>query len=151
VPKATFVLGTESGMVTPIVNAVKASFPQGSTTEIEIVFPVSDDAVTATGEEEMKLVPGVQGGEGCSSAGGCASCPFMKMNDLDKLVDMVDKLEDDGAIPKALDVRMAKSRGDLKIGDKSVAQLGGEPIGYMNSLMANRTLPEELKEYVTRA
>ena len=34
-------------------------------------------------------MPGVSGGEGCSTAGGCASCPFMKMNDLDSLVDVV--------------------------------------------------------------
>eukprot|EP00929_Paragymnodinium_shiwhaense_P081085 TRINITY_DN4235_c0_g1_i3.p1 TRINITY_DN4235_c0_g1~~TRINITY_DN4235_c0_g1_i3.p1 ORF type:complete len:504 (+),score=106.64 TRINITY_DN4235_c0_g1_i3:64-1575(+) len=150
-PKVRFILGTESGMVTPIVNAVKASFPEGSTTEVDIVFPVSQDAVTATGEENTPLVPGVQGGEGCSSAGGCASCPFMKMNDLDKLVDMVGKIGDDGALPKVLEPRIARSRGDQKVGEKSVAQLGGEPIGYMNSLMTTRTLPEDLKRYITSA
>jgi len=150
VPKASFVLGTESGMVTPIVNAVKASFPEGSKTEIDIIFPVSDDAVTATGEGSTPLVPGVQGGEGCSSAGGCASCPFMKMNDLDKLIDMVGAVNDDGSLPASLDQRVAKSRGDLMVGDSSVATLGGQPIGYMNALMANRTLPVELKKYIAR-
>ena len=37
----------------------------------------------------LSIVPGVSGGEGCSTAGGCASCPFMKMNDLDSLQDIV--------------------------------------------------------------
>ena len=32
-------------------------------------------------------VPGVAGGEGCSTAGGCANCPYMKMNDLDALLE----------------------------------------------------------------
>ena len=69
----------------------------------------------------------------------------MKMNDLDKLVDLVEKVAEDGSLPASLQPRLAKSRGDIMIGDHSVAELGGQPIGYMNHLMTNRSLPEELK------
>ena len=44
--------------------------------EVEIVFPVSRDAVTQTEEPasigSLPVVPGVAGGEGCSVSGGCA-------------------------------------------------------------------------------
>lgn len=30
----------------------------------------------------LSVVPGPAGGEGCSLEGGCASCPYMKMNSL---------------------------------------------------------------------
>ena len=32
--------------------------------------------------EGLSVVPGVAQGEGCSAEGGCASCPYMKMNTL---------------------------------------------------------------------
>ena len=57
---------------------------------IEIIFPVAEEAVSQTDSKEMPIVPGVAAGEGCSTAGGCANCPFMKMNDLDALVDGLD-------------------------------------------------------------
>ena len=34
----------------------------------------------------LSVVPGPAGGEGCSLEGGCASCPFMKMNSLQALM-----------------------------------------------------------------
>lgn len=33
----------------------------------------------------LSVVPGPAGGEGCSLEGGCASCPYMKMNSLQAL------------------------------------------------------------------
>lgn len=120
-----FVLGTESGMVTSIVQAVQALLreeqqhweqqqgePQqqlqaGSGSQqptghsdgapvrpqvaVEIVFPVDSGAVAAQDEASaaaplspsaaplLPVVPGVKAGEGCSAAGGCASCPYMKV------------------------------------------------------------------------
>lgn len=101
-----FVLGTESGMVTAIVTAVRkelaAAHAAGNTTnvEVEIVFPVNSAAVTDTRgtpgggagaetasaaavaaslEGALRVVPGAAGGEGCSIEGGCASCPYMKV------------------------------------------------------------------------
>jgi quinolinate synthase len=89
-----FVLGTEAGMVTSIVNKVKGLLrearAQGNETpvEVEVVFPVSVDAITpanGSGGSEalagLSIVPGVASGEGCSTAGGCASCPYMKVRD----------------------------------------------------------------------
>ena len=69
-----FVLGTETGMVTSIVRAVQSRLaPRDkgvSGVEAEIVFPVSSDAITATGDVEIPVVPGVVAGEGCSLDGG---------------------------------------------------------------------------------
>lgn len=38
------------------------------------------------------------GGEGCSTAGGCATCPFMKMNNLDALMDVVANADQSGTV-----------------------------------------------------
>lgn len=96
-----FVLGTESGMVTSIVAAVRKqlglfnSSPGRGKVSVEIVFPVSSESVTTTTTtnsspdlssrgtgESMKIdiIPGVTSGEGCSIHGGCASCPYMKVS-----------------------------------------------------------------------
>ncbi|KAM0838713.1 hypothetical protein ACQ4PT_060793 [Festuca glaucescens] len=94
-----FVLGTESGMITSIVAAVRKLFDSygssedGANIEVEIVFPVSRDSVSKTSVddshdfgssvtndlEQITIVPGVVSGEGCSIHGGCASCPYMKL------------------------------------------------------------------------
>jgi quinolinate synthase len=94
-----FVLGTESGMITSIVAAVRKLFDSyessedGANIEVEIVFPVSRDSVSKTSVddshdfgssvtndfEQITIVPGVVSGEGCSIHGGCASCPYMKV------------------------------------------------------------------------
>jgi quinolinate synthase len=66
---------------------------------VEIIFPVSSEAVSATGsDDDLAVVPGVQGGEGCSTAGGCATCPFMKMNSLDALVDLLERMPEAGSL-----------------------------------------------------
>jgi len=82
-----FLLGTESGMATSVVRKVQSLLADGKNAAggvegVEIVFPVSRQAVAPTGEADIPVVPGVCSGEGCSAAGGCASCPFMKMNTL---------------------------------------------------------------------
>jgi quinolinate synthase len=89
-----FVLGTESGMVTAIVAAVRSllepakSSSQGANVTVEIVFPVSSESISQTtpslnsveiGDIILPVVPGVASGEGCSIHGGCASCPYMKV------------------------------------------------------------------------
>jgi quinolinate synthase len=92
-----FVLGTESGMITSIVAAVQELFDlyssqERANIEVEIVFPVSSDAISktsngshhvgssmATDLDNLTIVPGVSSGEGCSIHGGCASCPYMKV------------------------------------------------------------------------
>lgn len=93
-----FVLGTESGMVTSIVAAVRSLLGSSNSTSsskinVEIVFPVSSDSMTKTSTSAspalksvkagddviLPVVPGVASGEGCSIHGGCASCPYMKV------------------------------------------------------------------------
>lgn len=87
-----FVLGTESGMVTSIVAAVRellGSRVSRAKIKVEIVFPVSSDSISRTSVNgspaiandlpELLVVPGVTAGEGCSIHGGCASCPYMKV------------------------------------------------------------------------
>lgn len=93
-----FVLGTESGMITSIVRKVQeilAADGAGPALEVEIVFPVASEAITTGGAGGggggaelpggLAVVPGPAGGEGCSAEGGCAACPYMKMNSLQAL------------------------------------------------------------------
>ena len=136
-----FVLGTEAGMVTAIVHQLRAVLGElARPIEAEIIFPVADAAVVATGDARLPLVPGVAGGEGCSTAGGCATCPYMKMNSLDALHDLLS--------------RVAAGRADLRafaprtyaeaIDGQSIAALGEQPIRHMRDLQRSRSLPREL-------
>ena len=88
-----FILGTEAGMVTSIVRSVQDILDANScrTVEVEIIFPVSLEAVMV-GDDTLKVVPGVAGGDGCSTLGGCATCPYMKMNDIDSVHDIVNMI-----------------------------------------------------------
>ena len=92
------VLGTESGMITAIVRRVQSILRDSGRADVdcEIVFPVASEAITTQGRtfeslppgsdttfpEGLAVLPGVTQGEGCSAEGGCASCPYMKMNSL---------------------------------------------------------------------
>jgi quinolinate synthase len=136
-----FVLGTEAGMVTAIVHALRAllqTLPRP--VEVEIVFPVADAAVVATGDAHLPLVPGVAGGEGCSTAGGCATCPYMKMNSLDALLDVLARAP---AGPAAL-AGFAPRKYTETIGAHTVAQLGELPIRHMREFQRTRRLPDAL-------
>ena len=73
--RLSFVLGTETGMVTSIVRAAQAKLVAAKAAgvagvEAEIVFPVSADAVAPVAESEsvalggIAIVPGPAGGEG---------------------------------------------------------------------------------------
>lgn len=85
------VLGTEAGLITAIVDKVQQMLRAGGRPDVavEVVFPVAPDAVVSeqtAGKAQLPgglaIVPGPAGGEGCSTEGGCASCPYMKMNTL---------------------------------------------------------------------
>lgn len=95
--KLQFVLGTESGMITSIVRKVQGILRDSGRKdlEVEIVFPVSPESITTSGQTTdpksggpvllpggLSMIPGPASGEGCSTEGGCASCPYMKMNSL---------------------------------------------------------------------
>jgi quinolinate synthase len=144
-----FILGTEAGMVTSIVKKVQDILEaHGSNVEAEIIFPVASEAVMA-GDETMAVVPGVAGGEGCSTAGGCATCPFMKMNDLDALQDIIDMVESANSGSTKDEIRLKahlppnRLRGK-QIGGVAAMDLGVESILYMREFMTNKALPDDL-------
>lgn len=143
-----FILGTEAGMVTSIVDKVQKVLDQtGSKVEVEVVFPVSSEAVMSTDEETagLAVVPGAAGGEGCSTAGGCATCPFMKMNDVDAVFDIIDmvKATDEFGLAKLLPPTRLKGK---QINGVNATDLGVEPIMYMRGFMNEKALPTELEE-----
>lgn len=168
--KLRFILGTEAGMVTSIVEKVQeilanaSSNLRGRRIEAEIIFPVSSEAVmtvedceTALEDQrnnELPIVPGVAGGEGCSTAGGCATCPFMKMNDINALQDIIDLVDDKnqgddlsgGILKKHLPPARLKGRF---INGIDATELGTEAILFMRKFMLSQSMPEELVTKVT--
>lgn len=162
--KLQFVLGTEAGMVTAIVGAVRKILMNGrsggnqANVEVEIVFPVSSDAVSAVPSSsvshssksnisKLSIVPGVSAGEGCSTSGGCASCPYMKMNSLDALLRVCRLLET--PMEHMLDPQQAK-RFNTSIAGSSIAELGCEPILHMRHFQAKKNLPQSLVDRILR-
>ncbi|CAK4609261.1 hypothetical protein LEN26_016374 [Aphanomyces euteiches] len=142
-----FILGTEAGMITSIVRGVQNTLAKGSSSpEVEIIFPVAADAVATEGDT---LVPGVQGGEGCSTAGGCATCPFMKMNDLDALFDVAEAVD----LTQTKDPLAAHhpQKYSERINGKSISEIGVVPILHMRSFMHGQKLSDQLvQDVVTR-
>ncbi|XP_077250544.1 quinolinate synthase isoform X2 [Tasmannia lanceolata] len=156
-----FVLGTESGMVTSIVAAVREILGSGVSSSgrpkvnVEIVFPVSSDSLSRTSEhsshglnsikasdlDKLTVVPGVTSGEGCSIHGGCASCPYMKMNSLTSLLRICRNLPDKDDILASHEAKRFSTTTPL---GKPVADLGCEPILHMRHFQATGTLPEKL-------
>merc|ERR1719223_209517 len=124
-------------MVTSIVKSVQdiLEASKSSTVETEIVFPVSSEAVTGVDDEDISVVPGVSGGEGCSTAGGCATCPFMKMNDLDALADIADMvIQNDNEMQLKSHLPPQRLIGK-KINGEDAIDLGSQPILYMRHFM----------------
>ena len=145
-----FVLGTEAGMITSIVRDVQKTLRDhaGSGVAVEIVFPVASEAIAQTDDPELAIVPGAAGGEGCTTAGGCATCPFMKMNSLDALLDLarrVDVVDDDtlAAFHPHAYVELVEGR--------TMAEVGGEPILHMRHFQKTKHLaPELIDDVITR-
>lgn len=166
-----FILGTEAGMVTSIVKSVQdilsttsPSLSRGQQVEAEIIFPVSSEAVMTTDdcdsnsistlngkETELAIVPGVAGGEGCSTAGGCATCPFMKMNDLDAVQDIIDLVDDNNDRSKRqLQKHLPPTGLQGKFIDGIDAiEMGTEAILFMRKFMQSKSMPPELVQKVT--
>ncbi len=143
-----FVLGTEAGMITSIVRDVQKALRETKVAGLaaEIIFPVAAEAVAQTGEAELAVVPGVAGGEGCSTAGGCATCPYMKMNSLDALFDLVE-----GVAARRDLARFHPRLYAERVAGRTAADLGGEPILHMRALGKTGRLPEALvRDIVTR-
>ncbi|KAF3624493.1 Quinolinate synthase, chloroplastic [Capsicum annuum] len=149
-----FILGTESGMITSIVAAVRkllgSADPSsgGGKVSVEIVFPVSSESVTRTstfgemrGSLKVNVIPGVASGEGCSLHGGCASCPYMKMNSLSSLLRVCHSLPHNKAELSAYEA----ARFSLQTPKgKQIADIGCQPILHMRHFQATKRLPEQL-------
>jgi len=144
------VLGTEAGMITSIVRDVQERLRSDGTSNaadvgVEIVFPVASEAIATTSDEQLPVVPGVASGEGCSTAGGCATCPYMKMNSLDALLGLSAGLADCSVEDlEAFEPRKYEER----IAGRSAAELGGVPILHMRSFQASGELPDELVAHI---
>ncbi|KAK8933305.1 hypothetical protein KSP39_PZI015670 [Platanthera zijinensis] len=155
-----FILGTESGMITAIVTAVRRllnsekSSLKSSKITVEIVFPVSADSLTRTStngynelsvaaDEFAKLafIPGVASGEGCSIHGGCASCPYMKMNSIGTLLQICQQLPDKNNNFSAY--RASRFSSTTPLG-RSVAEIGCEPILHMRHFQGTGKLSPKL-------
>jgi len=138
-----FVLGTEAGMVTSIVRDVQRTLREhpGSGVAVEVVFPVASEAIAATGEGDLAVVPGSSGGEGCSTAGGCATCPYMKMNSLDALMDLAKRVGvlDDDALAGFHPAVIAE-----RVDGRAAADVAAEPILHMRHFQQTGALPEAL-------
>jgi len=139
-----FVLGTEAGMVTSIVNRLRDIHREHPETKVEteIIFPVASEAIAQAPESELAIVPGVASGEGCSVAGGCATCPYMKMNSLDALLDLGQRVAAPG---DDLQAYFPRKYIDL-IAGQTAAQLGGEPILHMRNFQREQAIPFELTQ-----
>ena len=160
------VLGTETGMVTSIVRGVTAALDAGGRddVDVEIIFPVAADAVTTAGATVgeggaaptlpggLALVPGPPGGEGCSSSGGCASCPYMKMNTLIALRAAVAGVAagDEGVLAPLRAARRADALPGGGGGGASVAALGCAPILHMRHFQRTGHMPPALIEDIAR-
>ena len=137
-----FVLGTETGMVTSLVRRIEQALrPEtADPIEVEIVFPVSESAVTATDQPNLPIVPGPASGEGCSLEGGCATCPYMKMNHLDALLSLLEAL---GRNASGLDGFAPKMRSEILAG-RPLIDWAVEPINHMRAFSRDGRLPEAL-------
>ncbi|KAI3876728.1 hypothetical protein MKW92_043525 [Papaver armeniacum] len=163
-----FVLGTETGMVTSIVAAVRKLLGSVISTSgrakinVEIIFPVCSDSVSRTSENvsdgqhsadlngvsKLSVIPGVATGEGCSIHGGCASCPYMKMNTLNSLLRVCQHLPNEKSIISSYEAGRFDSHTPL---GNSVADVGCEPILHMRDFQATGKLPGKLVDHILDA
>lgn len=144
------VLGTETGMVTSIVRKVQSMLQSAGRedVEVEIIFPVSPESVTILGESSklpggISIVPGPAGGEGCSQEGGCASCPYMKMNSLSALMNVCNKVSTPAESTELLPWK-PRPYEEL-IGGKTMAQAGCIPILHMRHFQKTGKLSNDLE------
>lgn len=145
-PRISVVLGTEAGMITSIVRGVQEALAaRDDDLEVEIVFPVASEAVADAPDSGLGILPGVAGGDGCSTAGGCATCPFMKMNDLDALFHVVEKV---GTPEEAALARFRPRTYTERIGGRAAADIGGEPILHMRHFQQHGSFPDALVDDV---
>ena len=129
-------------MITSLVRKVQSTLRASghSGVEVEIVFPVADAAIAITGESALPIVPGPAAGEGCSVEGGCATCPYMRMNSLDALMDLLERMDGEA---HDLDAYVPRLR-DGFIDGRPLIAWATEPMVYMREFSRQGRLPEAL-------
>ena len=148
-----FVLGTEAGMTTAIARKVQGQLRKLHESgvrapNVEIVFPVASEAIAQTGDEQLPIIPGVAAGEGCTTAGGCATCPHMKMNSLDALMSLIELVQrDDAAVLAPYKPKAYREQLD----GHSIAELGTRSIVRMRDFHKQGQLSSELVAEITRS
>lgn len=148
-----FVLGTETGMVTSIVRAVTEELEKNdSSVECEIVFPVSVDSITQVNSSSsgkivseamssLSIIPGPASGEGCGIDGGCASCPYMKMNSLAALTETLEMIGDENEGKKNFGLELREPK---KYKGNNVAKEGCVSILHMRNFQRDKKLGDDL-------
>ncbi|GLC33159.1 hypothetical protein PLESTM_000031000 [Pleodorina starrii] len=154
-----FVLGTEAGMITSIVRKVQAMLRKAGRgdVEVEIVFPVAPSAITTTRQQTssgtvqlpagLEVMPGPASGEGCSLEGGCAACPYMKMNTLASLVRICSTVGTPGE--SLLSGYKPRTYSEERVEGKSLAAAGCVPILHMRHFQKNKAFSRELVADIT--
>ncbi|GIL75943.1 hypothetical protein Vretimale_5515 [Volvox reticuliferus] len=154
-----FVLGTEAGMITSIVRKVQAMLRKAnrSDVEVEIVFPVAPSAITTTRQQSssgpvqlpagLEILPGPASGEGCSLEGGCAACPYMKMNTLNSLLRICKAIGTPGE--PLLSGFKPRTYQEDRVGEKTLAAAGCVPILHMRHFQKHKTFSGELLQDIT--
>lgn len=141
-----FVLGTEAGMLTSLVRGVRQELEnlQRDDIDVDVIFPVAESLVAPDSALELGAVPLAGGAEGCSTAGGCATCPFMKQNTLDGLLHVVRAAAGGAAQPGAF----APAMGATRQGSAPLAVRGGVPILHMRHFQQHGRLSDALVDDV---
>jgi quinolinate synthase len=143
-------------MITSIVRKVQAMLAAAGRddVEVEVVFPVAPQSIStprqavAPGAAPLSLpgglsiVPGPAGGEGCSLEGGCAACPYMRMNTLDALLGVCGRVGAPGG-EAALAAFKPRAYAE-RVGGKTVAAAGCVPILHMRHFSQKKVLGDVL-------
>jgi quinolinate synthase len=98
--------------------------------------------VATTDDAELAIVPGVDASEGCSAMGGCATCPYMKMNSLEALMGLLERIRDGASAEDLLPFEPV--RWDQQLEGKPLAAWGTQPILAMRHFQKTGELSPEL-------
>lgn len=124
--------------------------------EVEIVFPVASKSISTAeqlpggggGSAPLQLpgglavLPGPASGEGCSLEGGCAACPYMRLNTLAALCGVAEKAGS-AAGEALLTAYRPRPYAEL-INGKTIARAGCVPILHMRHFQKHKKLGDAL-------
>ena len=70
----------------------------------------STGKIVSEAMSSLSIIPGPASGEGCGMDGGCASCPYMKMNSLAALTETLEMIGDESGRRRILVWRCASQK-----------------------------------------